>query len=215
MMMFRKVIVALTAFTLMLCANVARADIDQTNPYHLMGEAADRIFTRLAKEQPAIKQNPEILRTIVKQELMPYVQVKYAGALVLGRYFKDATPAQKDAYFAAFDDYIVQSYAQAMTMYNGQSYEIAPEKPVGNANIIAIRINVIEKGGRPPVRLDFQWRKNSKTGYWQAYDMSVEGVSMITTKQNEWGDILRKKGVDELTKVLSQSAKQKITLEQK
>ena len=180
-----------------------------------MGEAADRIFTRLAKEQPAIKQNPEILRTIVKQELMPYVQVKYAGALVLGRYFKDATPAQKDAYFAAFDDYIVQSYAQAMTMYNGQSYEIAPEKPVGNANIIAIRINVIEKGGRPPVRLDFQWRKNSKTGYWQAYDMSVEGVSMITTKQNEWGDILRKKGVDELTKVLSQSAKQKITLEQK
>ncbi len=213
--MFRKVIVALTAFTLMLCANVARADIDQTNPYHLMGEAADRIFTRLAKEQPAIKQNPEILRTIVKQELMPYVQVKYAGALVLGRYFKDATPAQKDAYFAAFDDYIVQSYAQAMTMYNGQSYEIAPEKPVGNANIIAIRINVIEKGGRPPVRLDFQWRKNSKTGYWQAYDMSVEGVSMITTKQNEWGDILRKKGVDELTKVLSQSAKQKITLEQK
>lgn len=215
MMMFRKVIVALTAFTLMLCANVARADIDQTNPYHLMGEAADRIFTRLAKEQPAIKQNPEILRTIVRQELMPYVQVKYAGALVLGRYFKDATPAQKDAYFAAFDDYIVQSYAQAMTMYNGQSYEIAPEKPVGNANIIAIRINVIEKGGRPPVRLDFQWRKNSKTGYWQAYDMSVEGVSMITTKQNEWGDILRKKGVDELTKVLSQSAKQKITLEQK
>lgn len=213
--MFRKVIVALTAFTLMLCANVARADIDQTNPYHLMGEAADRIFTRLAKEQPAIKQNPEILRTIVRQELMPYVQVKYAGALVLGRYFKDATPAQKDAYFAAFDDYIVQSYAQAMTMYNGQSYEIAPEKPVGNANIIAIRINVIEKGGRPPVRLDFQWRKNSKTGYWQAYDMSVEGVSMITTKQNEWGDILRKKGVDELTKVLSQSAKQKITLEQK
>ena len=213
--MFRKVIVALTAFTLMLCANVARADIDQTNPYHLMGEAADRIFTRLAKEQPAIKQNPEILRTIVRQELMPYVQVKYAGALVLGRYFKDVTPAQKDAYFAAFDDYIVQSYAQAMTMYNGQSYEIAPEKPVGNANIIAIRINVIEKGGRPPVRLDFQWRKNSKTGYWQAYDMSVEGVSMITTKQNEWGDILRKKGVDELTKVLSQSAKQKITLEQK
>lgn len=213
--MFRKVIVALTALTLMVCANVARADIDQTNPYHLMGEAADRIFTRLAKEQPAIKQNPEILRTIVRQELMPYVQVKYAGALVLGRYFKDATPAQKDAYFAAFDDYIVQSYAQAMTMYNGQSYEIAPEKPVGNANIIAIRINVIEKGGRPPVRLDFQWRKNSKTGYWQAYDMSVEGVSMITTKQNEWGDILRKKGVDELTKVLSQSAKQKITLEQK
>jgi phospholipid transport system substrate-binding protein len=30
------------------------------------------------------------------------VQVKYAGALVLGRYYKEATPAQREAYFAAF-----------------------------------------------------------------------------------------------------------------
>ncbi|KHT06382.1 phospholipid-binding protein MlaC [Pectobacterium brasiliense] len=188
---------------------------DQTNPYRLMNEAAEKTFDRLKNEQPKIKQNPDYLRTVVREELLPYVQVRYAGALVLGRYYKDATPAQRDAYFKAFEAYLEQAYGQALAMYNGQTYEIAPEKPLGDADIVSIRVTIIDNGGRPPVRLDFQWRKNSKTGNWQAYDMIAEGVSMITTKQNEWAAILRQNGVDGLTKHLESSAKQTITLDQK
>lgn len=188
--------------------------IDQTNPYKLMDEAADKTFTRLKVEQAKIKQDPDYLRTIVREELLPYVQIKYAGALVLGTYYKGATPAQRDAYFNAFENYLEQGYGQALAMYHGQTYEIAPEQPLGDKNIVAIRVTITDNNGRPPVRLDFQWRKNSKTGYWQAYDMIAEGISMITTKQNEWGDILRKQGIDGLTKQLEISAKTPITLEE-
>ena len=73
-------------------------------------------------------------------------------------------------------------------MYHGQTYQIAPEQPLGDTTIVPIRVTIIDPNGRPPVRLDFQWRKNSQTGNWQAYDMIAEGVSMITTKQNEWGN---------------------------
>lgn len=79
---------------------------DQTNPYKLMDEAAQKTFDRLKNEQPQIRANPDYLRTIVDQELLPYVQVKYAGALVLGQYYKSATPAQREAYFAAFREYL-------------------------------------------------------------------------------------------------------------
>ncbi|ATG16165.1 MULTISPECIES: phospholipid-binding protein MlaC [Providencia] len=188
--------------------------IDQTNPYKLMEEAAAKTFDRLKAEQPQIKQNPDYLRTIVREELLPYVQIKYAGALVLGTYYKDATPAQRDAYFKAFESYLEQVYGQALAMYHGQTYTIAPEQPIGDKNIVAIRVTINDTNGRPPVRLDFQWRKNSKTGYWQAYDMIAEGVSMITTKQNEWGDILRKQGIDGLTAQLQRSAQVPITLEE-
>lgn len=172
---------------------------DQTNPYKLMDEAAQKTFDRLKNEQPQIRANPDYLRTIVDQELLPYVQVKYAGALVLGQYYKSATPAQRDAYFAAFREYLKQAYGQALAMYHGQTYQIAPEQPLGDKTIVPIRVTIIDPNGRPPVRLDFQWRKNSQTGNWQAYDMIAEGVSMITTKQNEWGTLLRTKGIDGLT----------------
>ncbi len=97
-------------------------------------------------------------------------------------------------------------------MYHGQTYQIAPEQPLGDATIIPIRVTIIDPNGRPPVRLDFQWRKNSQTGNWQAYDMIAEGVSMITTKQNEWSDLLRTKGIDGLTAQLQSISRQKITL---
>jgi len=188
---------------------------DQTNPYKLMNEAAEKTFDRLKNEQPKIRQNPDYLREIVSQELLPYVQVKYAGALVLGRYYKDATPAQREAYFAAFGDYLKQAYGQALALYNGQTYQIAPEQPLGNADIVAIRVTIVDPNGRPPVRLDFQWRKNSQTGNWQAYDMIAEGVSMITTKQSEWSDLLRTKGIDGLTAQLQAISRQPITLDNK
>lgn len=191
----------------------ANAAADQTNPYQLMNEAAGKTFTRLKSEQPKIKQDPDYLRQIVREELLPYVQIKYAGALVLGRYYKDATPAQRDAYFKAFGDYLAQAYGQALALYNGQTYQIAPEQSYADKTIIAIRVTIVDPNGRPPVRLDFQWRKNSRTGDWQAYDMIAEGVSMITTKQNEWSDTLRQKGIDGLTEQLKSYAKQPITLD--
>ncbi|MDF7787570.1 phospholipid-binding protein MlaC [Pantoea stewartii] len=195
-------------------APLAATAADQSNPYTLMNEAANKTFTRLKSEQAKIKQDPNYLREIVRQELLPYVQIKYAGALVLGRFYREATPAQREAYFKAFGDYLAQAYGQALALYHGQTYQIEPAKPLGNANIVAIRVTIIDPQGRPPVRLDFQWRKNSQTGNWQAFDMIAEGVSMITTKQNEWGDLLRTKGIDALTAQLEASAKQPITLDQ-
>ncbi|MFC0228169.1 phospholipid-binding protein MlaC [Serratia aquatilis] len=199
---------------LLVVAPLANA-VDQTNPYSLMRDASQKTFTRLKSEQSKIKADPNYLRTIVHDELMPFVQVKYAGALVLGRYYKEATPAQREAYFTAFQAYLEQAYGQALAMYHGQTYEIEPQQPLGNADIIAIRVTINDNDGRPPVRLDFQWRKNSKTGYWQAYDMIAEGVSMITTKQNEWASTLRLKGIEGLTQQLQAAAKQPITLDQK
>ena len=210
--MFKRLVIAAL---LVVMAPMANAAVDKTNPYSVMNEAASKTFTRLKNEQPKIKQDPNYLRQVVRDELLPYVQIKYAGALVLGRYYQQATPAQRDAYFAAFSDYLQQAYGQALALYNGQSYQVQPEQSYADKDIIAIRVTITDPNGRPPIRLDFQWRKNSRTGEWQAYDMIAEGVSMITTKQNEWSDLLRTKGIDGLTAQLKSISQQKITLEEK
>jgi len=210
--MFKRLVIAAL---LVVMAPMANAAVDKTNPYSVMNEAASKTFTRLKNEQPKIKQDPNYLRQVVRDELLPYVQIKYAGALVLGRYYQQATPAQRDAYFAAFSDYLQQAYGQALALYNGQSYQVQPEQSYADKDIIAIRVTITDPNGRPPIRLDFQWRKNSRTGEWQAYDMIAEGVSMISTKQNEWADILRQKGIDGLTARLKQAAAEPITLDKK
>ena len=46
---------------------------DQTNPYKQMNEAAQKTFDRLKNEQSKIRSNPDYLRDVVDQELLPYV----------------------------------------------------------------------------------------------------------------------------------------------
>ncbi|WP_419693097.1 phospholipid-binding protein MlaC [Mannheimia haemolytica] len=184
----------------------------ETSPYVLMQQTADKLFGDIKANQAKIKLNPEYLRTIVRNDLMPHVHVKYAGQLVLGKNLSAATDAQKEAFFNAFGQFVEQSYAQVLTQYQDQSVQIESPKSVDGKSIVSIRVNVSGKGAAQPIKLDFKWRKNSKTGEWQAYDMAAEGVSMVATKQNEWAGVIRQKGIDALIAQVAQSAKQPITL---
>lgn len=209
--MLKKVLILCVLFFV---PTVMAAQDDNQNPYQQMQIAADEIFTTMNNQSVKIKTNPEILKEIVKKDLLPHIQVKYAAALVLGNYYKSATPAQRDAYFAAFENYLIQAFAQALSMYNGQQYQIEAAKDLTGKNIIAIRVLLLSPDAKQsPIRLDFQWRKNSISGEWKAYDLIAEGISMITTKQSEWSTILRTEGIDGLTKQLKSLAGQKIDLD--
>ena len=196
-------------FTALFTAGTAMAE---TSPYVLMQQASDKLFSDIQANQSQIKKNPNYLRTIVRNDLLPYVQVNYAGSLVLGSHFKSTAPEQREKFFKAFGDFIEQAYAQVLTAYSNQQIQIEPEKALGDKNLVNIRVNIIQVNGTAPIKLDFKWRKNSKTGEWQAYDMVAEGVSMVVTKQQEWSGILRQHGIDALTAQVQKSAAQPVTL---
>lgn len=197
------------AVTALFVTQTVRAE---TSPYVLMQQASDKLFADIKNNQAKIKKDPNYLRTIVRNDLLPYVQVNYAGSLVLGSHFKSTTPEQREKFFKAFSDFIEQAYAQVLTAYTDQNIQIEPAKEVGDKNLVSIRVNIMQNGGQAPVKLDFKWRKNSKTGEWQAYDMVAEGVSMVVTKQNEWSGILRQQGIDALTAQIQKSAAAPVTL---
>ena len=197
------------AVTALLVTQTVRAE---TSPYVLMQQASDKLFADIKSNQATIKKDPNYLRTIVRNDLLPYVQVNYAGSLVLGSHFKSTTPEQREKFFKAFSDFIEQAYAQVLTAYTDQNIQIEPAKEVGDKNLVSIRVNIVQNGGQAPIKLDFKWRKNSKTGEWQAYDMVAEGVSMVVTKQNEWSGILRQQGIEALTAQIQKSAAAPVTL---
>ena len=197
------------AVTALFVTQTVRAE---TSPYVLMQQASDKLFADIKNNQAKIKKDPNYLRTIVRNDLLPYVQVNYAGSLVLGSHFKSTTPEQREKFFKAFSDFIEQAYAQVLTAYTDQNIQIEPAKEVGDKNLVSIRVNIMQNGGQAPIKLDFKWRKNSKTGEWQAYDMVAEGVSMVVPKQNEWSGILRQQGIEALTAQIQKSAAAPVTL---
>lgn len=197
--------------SLFLASFVMAAEADLQNPYQKTQNAADKIFVAINEQSAQIKSNPDILKNVVRSDLLPYVHVKYAAALSLGDNYKDVSKEDREAYFNVFEKYLVQAFAQALSMYNGQTYQVETEKDISGKNIVSVRVLLLNPDKtQQPIRLDFQWRKNTATGEWQAYDMVAEGVSMITTKQSEWSTIVRQQGIKALIAQLQSQANQKI-----
>lgn len=178
------------------------ATVDATNPYTMIAVVSQTTFDRLKAEQGKIQANPDYLRNVVKEELLPYINTRYAAYKVLGPQLKKTTKEQRNDFVAAFTDYLVASYAQVLTQYTDQDIKIEPPKAIPtDRTIVSVRVDIVDTK-RPPIRLDFKLRKNKKTNEWQGFDMVAEGVSMISTKQSEWSGQLRTEGVDVVTQNL-------------
>ncbi|HHV6870990.1 phospholipid-binding protein MlaC [Haemophilus influenzae] len=199
------------AFTALL---VTRTAIAETNPYVLMQQASDKLFSDIQANQSKIKQDPNYLRTIVRNDLLPYVNLEYAGSKVLGSYYKSTSAEQREKFFKTFGDLIEQKYAQALTNYSNQKIQIESEKELGDDNFVNIRVNIIQTNGVAPILLDFKWRKGNKSGEWKAYDMAAAGVSMLEDTIKNWVGILNKQGIDTLITKMQQSASQPIIFNQ-
>jgi len=179
--------------------------VDQSSPYKMIQGAAKHTFQRFANEQQAIKANPNLLKDIVREELMPYINYKYSAFKVIGKHLKKTTDEERRAFVPVFREYLVTSYAQVFTLYDNQAVEFAPERSFEGKRIVAVGSRIIMPG-RDNIDVSFKVRLNKKTKHWQAFDMVAEGVSLLDSKQAELGSIIRQKGLPYVTELLKRKS---------
>ncbi|WP_390232896.1 ABC transporter substrate-binding protein [Vibrio sp. F74] len=178
-------------------------DIDKTQPYEMIKEVSQNLFDRLKVENESIRENPERLKVVVEEELMPYIDYRYSALKVLGSHLKKEKNRENVKEFVvAFREYLVTSYAQVLTLYSDQIVQFEPKKAVdANKRITSVKVDVVD-APRPDIRLEFKLRKNKKTGEWLAFDIVAEGVSLLSSKQSEWGSKIRKEGIPSVSQEL-------------
>lgn len=188
--------------------------VDKKNPYLMVQSVASKTFKRFGNEKEAIKNDPNILKTIVREELMPYINYKYAAFKVIGKHLKKTTAEERKNFVPVFRDYLVTSYAQVFTLYENQPVEFAPAKKFSDKKIVAVNSRVIMQG-RDDIDVSFKVRKNRKTNEWKAFDMIAEGVSLLDSKQAELGSVIRQKGLPYVTELLMKKSERDIVFKTK
>ncbi len=183
--------------------------VDQKNPYQMIKEVAGLTFKRFADEQQAIRENPNLLKNIVREELMPYINYKYSAFKVIGKNLRKTTDAERRAFVPVFREYLVTSYAQVFTLYDKQPVIFSPAKKFADKKIVAVNTRVVMTG-RDDINVSFKVRKGKKTGNWAAFDMVAEGVSLLDAKQAELGGIIRQKGLSYVTELLKKKSTREI-----
>ena len=200
--------------TLLACSTYVNArEVDKKDPYHMIQIVADITFKRFANEQTAIQAEPNLLKTIVREELMPYINYQYAAYKVIGSNFKKTNKEERAEFVPAFREYLITSYAQVFTLYNNQKVVFAPSKDFSKERVVSVATSVIEPG-REPIDISFRVRKHKKTGDWKAYDMVAEGISLLDSKQAELSSLIRQKGLPHVTEMLKEKSEKNIEFKQ-
>ncbi|MFC4702017.1 ABC transporter substrate-binding protein [Glaciecola siphonariae] len=186
-------------------------EVDRTDPYLMVQEVASKTFARIKREQAQIQQDPEVLRTIMEEELLPYIDYRFSAYKVLGKYARGVEKKDLLEFITVFRQYLITSYAVAMGYYDNQVVEFDPVRDYSDRSDVTVRA-VIKDGSRPDIKVAFKVRKDRKGDEWQAYDMIAEGISLLSSKQSEFEAILRRDGIQEVISQMRASINQPITL---
>ncbi len=209
----KQILLALWFSTLALFSlTTAAADIDKSDPYKMVQKAADNAFKRFAREQETIQKNPNILKQIVREELLPYVDYKYAAYKVIGSgNLRKTTRAQRDNFVIIFRDYLVTQYAQVFTRYKKQKVVFGAAKDFTHRKILAVNTTILDPT-LGAIDINFKVKRNKKTKEWKAFDLVAEGVSLLDSKQAELSSIIRQKGIDYVANLLKEKSTRDIIL---
>jgi phospholipid transport system substrate-binding protein len=99
----------------------------------------------------------------------------------------------------AMKEYLTVIYVNALSQYQDQKITFEPESKLTKDKKIATIKSLITEPGAPDISIDFKLRQDKITKQWKAFDMVIEGVSLISAKQAEISSRIRASDIQTVT----------------
>ena len=184
----------------MCCAAfVAHADI--IAPDTLISNTVDEVTAIIKKDKDIQAGDQKKILALVEAKVLPHFDFPRMTQLAVGKYWRTATPEQKQALVTEFRNMLVRTYTKVFTVYRDQTIEVKPYKlAVDDENEATVK-TLIYKPGTQPVPVDYELKKYPDG--WKAFDISIEGVSMVMSYRGTFTSQIQQNGIDGLIKTLA------------
>lgn len=173
----------------------------QTPPDVLARETANALLAELKANKSAFEEDPAKLYEAVERIVLPHFDFKYVSQLVLARYWGKASDEQRKRFMEAFKSQLVGFYGNALLDYSNEKVLWEPAEVPPGAEDTMVRSQIVPSGGSP-IPLTYAMRK--KPEGWKVYDVTVEGVSLVTNYRGQFAAEIRRNGLDALIARLEQ-----------
>lgn len=137
---------------------------------------------------------------LAEEKVLPNFDFTRMTQLAVGRAWRDATDAQKDALTKEFRTLLVRTYSTSLASYRNQTIDVKPLKVAAGEKEVVVKTVINQPGGQP-IPIDYSMEKTDKG--WKAYDIVVDSVSLVTNYRSTFAEEVRKGGIDGLVKTLA------------
>ena len=172
-------------------------------------EAPDELVRRVAEDVLKIIQQDRELRAgsqskmaeLIEEKIVPNFDFQRMTRLAVGRSWRQATPEQQKRLVDEFRVLLVRSYSTAYAAYRDIEVEVKPVRLRPSDEDVQVRTLIKLPSCDPPVSVDYSMFKASSN--WKVYDVTVDGISLVTTYRGTFAEQVNKGGIDALVKALT------------
>ncbi len=191
-------IIALWMGVLLACVSLGvRADMPE--PEALIRNTVDEVLSIVKQDKDIQAGNKKKVNELVDAKVLPHFNFTHMTRLAVGKNWRNASPEQKKALEIEFRNLLVRTYTTAFTTYKDQEVEVKPLKMVNDATEVTVKTSILNKG-KPPLPVNYDMEKTANG--WKVYDLSIEGVSLVTNYRGTFAEQVQKSGIDGLIKTL-------------
>jgi len=174
-------------------------------PDQIVRENVAKILGLLKANRDAYAKDNKKLYSMVHQEVLPHFDFKAMSRSVLGRHWRQANEDQRTRFTNAFRDLLVRTYATVLLKYTNEEVIYQPFKGKSGDKVAVVRTEVKPGNGRPPIPINYSfYNKNTS---WKVYDVTVEGVSLVTNYRSTYANTIRNEGIDALIASMNKAEK--------
>lgn len=163
------------------------------DPQQQMTELANRLVKELDAQRPALKKDPARVYALVDGLLTPNFDLEYAGRLVLGTHYRNATPEQRSRFIRSLYRSLLKTYGAAVLDFTADRMKFLPFRPDASPDTATVRSEIRrDDGTRVPV--NYVMRRTPEG--WKTWDVVIEGISYVRNFRKDLGLEIQQRGLD-------------------
>ena len=163
--------------------------VDRSSPTGVVQAVVDKVLMVLKDE--SLEQ--EARRAKIRKLIAPHFDFQAMSRSILAQNWKKASRQQRDRFIELFSNLLENTYIVAMEAYTNQKIVVGPEKRKGRRALVK---TLIEQDTGVTTPINFRMRQNADG--WYAYDVIIEGVSLVSNYRSTFRTIVKRDGMDGL-----------------
>lgn len=191
---------ALSAAALAPLAPMAAHAADGSAPDQLIRQLSVETLDAVKGDKSIQSGNVQNVIALVDSKVMPHVNFQRMTSSAVGRFWRQATPEQRQRLQDEFKTLLVRTYAGALTQVKEQTIAMKPLRAAPEDTEVVVRTEVRGKG--EPIQLDYRLEKTPQG--WKIYDVNVLGIWLADQYRNSFAQEINAKGIDGLIKALAE-----------
>jgi phospholipid transport system substrate-binding protein len=174
----------------------------QQGPDKLVKTVADEVADALHQDEDLRAGSQTKFAELLEQKVAPHFDFERMTRLAVGRGWRQAAPEQQKTLVELFHRLLIRTYSAAYGAYANITIEVKPLRMKPTDDDVQVHSEIKVPNGAQPLSVDYSMYKSASD--WKIYDVTVEGVSLVTTYRSTFAEEIRQGGIDGLIKSLQE-----------